>query len=57
MGDRARNPSMEGRHTVAELTREELFRRMPVLRFENWYLVWSDEAREYVWEDRSVDRR
>jgi len=40
---------------VAELTREELFRKMPILRFENWYLVWSDEAGEYVWEDRSVD--
>lgn len=39
------------------LTREELFRKMPVLRFENRQLVWDDEAGEYVWEDRSGDHR
>ena len=44
---------MEDQDTVAELTPEELFRKMPVLWFENWYLVWSDEAGAYVWEDRS----
>lgn len=53
MGYRERHPGMEDTHPLA-MTREEAFRKMPVLRFENWYLVWSDDAGAYVWEDRSV---